>query len=551
MILNGLVSLCRAAMAAIVVHFCKKSSRDLDKRAAVYVNSRRNYFMKKLTVFILSLIVLIGFFLRTYNISTNPPGLYIDEVSIGLNAYDIFKTGKDQYGVAHPLIFKSYGDYKVPGYIYIVAASMAIFGKNEFAIRFPSALAGTLTILVLFFFTRELLSLHEKTKKHAGNVALLVAGIFAITPWHIHFSRGGFEAVVSLFFYTLALFLGLRFWQTKRVWYLLVVSLIFIAAMYTYDAYRLLVPLTAAVGFFLGLRDKEKRLSIVVCSILLALLALPLFMYSLTANGQMRFLQTSAFAENPYTAGSTRILGDVVLFIRNYLSYFSLTFLFRFGDQINRHQVNDLGILYLWQLPCIIAGVYFLTKVKNKMLSFFVYLLLLVGAIPASIARPSPHTLRFLMASVPYTILTALGIFQLILQKKKWVKIVLVGIGIVALVEIGYYFHYYYVHYPKEALIDWGGSCKETALVMQSQNKRYQHIVIDKNIGCLREYFLFYAPHVPIAYVSPDWKKPLSWGNDAVLYIRPFYGNPSPDNLVENIYLPNVNHDIFTQFIKL
>lgn len=507
--------------------------------------------MKKLVIFALTLIVLAGFFLRVYKISTNPPGLYIDEVSIGLNAYDVLKTGKDQYGVAHPLIFKSYGDYKVPGYIYIVTASMALFGKNEFAIRFPSALAGTFTIIILFFFARELLSLDEKTKKHKDMVALLVAGIFASTPWHIHFSRGGFEAAIALFFYTLALFFGLKFWQTKKLWYLLSVSALFLGAMYTYDAYRLLVPLTAAVGFVVGIKDKEKRVSVFISGAILVLLALPLFTYSLTANGQMRFLQTSAFAENPYASGFTKLLADVVIFLRNYLSYFSLTFLFRFGDQINRHQVNDLGILYLWQLPCIIAGIYFLARAKNKTLSFFVYLMLFVGMIPASIARPSPHTLRFLIGSVPYTLLTAFGVYQLWMQKGKWKKYLFVLVGIFAVIEFGYYLNYYYVNYPKEALIDWGGACKETARAMQQESPKYQHIVIDKNVNCTKEYFLFFAPTISPSYVGTSWIPSISWKKNTTLFVRPYYGNNHPDGLVENIYLPNINHDIFAQLIKL
>ena len=52
----------------------------------------------KLPFFILlSAVILLGGILRFYNVSNNPPGLYLDEVSIGLNAYDILKTGKDQY----------------------------------------------------------------------------------------------------------------------------------------------------------------------------------------------------------------------------------------------------------------------------------------------------------------------------------------------------------------------------------------------------------------------------------------------------------------------
>src|ERR1035437_1701780 len=106
--------------------------------------------MKLPFIILLFGVILLGAVLRFYNVSNNPPGLYTDEVSIGLNAYDILKTGKDQYGYSYPLAFKSFGDYKMPVYVYLVSLSMVFFGKTEFAVRFPSALAGTLTILVVF-----------------------------------------------------------------------------------------------------------------------------------------------------------------------------------------------------------------------------------------------------------------------------------------------------------------------------------------------------------------------------------------------------------------
>lgn len=508
--------------------------------------------MKKSILFLLMLILLIGGFLRVYQISTNPPGLYIDEISNGLNAYDILTTGKDQFGVAHPLLFKSLGDYKVPGYIYIIAGSMALFGKNEFAIRFPSALAGTLTLLVVFFLLRGLLEKQATTKKHADILSVLAAGLLAVTPWHIHFSRGGFEAVVALFFYLTGLYLVLLFWKTKKFWQIISVSFLFLGAMYTYDSYRVIIPLTTTFGLVAGIRDRAKRKGIGIATLLLALFALPLFSSSLTPSGQMRFLQTSAFVENPYQSGITKILANSIIFFHNYLSYFSLTYLFRFGDQINRHQVNDLGILYIWQLPFIIAGVYFLKKIKNTAVYSIVFLLLFVGIVPAALTRPSPHTLRFLVGSIPYTLLTTFGIYQIFLQKNKWVRYACFGIGVFALIEFVYYLNYYYVNYPKEALIDWGGACKEVALDTQKEKMLgYRHIVVDKNLDCLPEYFMFYIPHVPIIYATADWKKPSAWKNEKTLYIRPFYGSAHPENLLKNITLPNINHDIFAQLYTL
>lgn len=505
--------------------------------------------MKYLSLIFLTFIILLAGLLRFYKIDVIPPGLYIDEASIGVNAYDILTKGKDQNGISHPLAFATFGEYKLPVYIYSTALSMGAFGKNEFAIRFSSALFGTLTVLALFAFLREMFLLDKKMSPYATAIGLFGSLLLAITPWHIHFSRGGFEATQALFFYTVALWVGVRFSKTNKLWNLLIAVFALIIPFYTYDAYRLLVPLTALAGFFLLFQKKEYRKNIIFAGVFVFVLAMPMVVFSFFQGGLARLSQTSAFTENPYAIGYQRYFADFLIYMHNYLSYFSVTYLFRFGDQINRHQVNDLGILYLWQIPFLIAGLYFLTKTTNKILKWVLVFLLLVGPIPASLARPSPHALRDLFSVFPFTILTAVGLYQFLLQKGKWLKPFLLTVLLFALVEFAYYIHYYYIHYPQEALLDWGGGCKSVAMQIQKEQKQFQHVVIDKNVDCVSDYFTFYIPQIPVLYVEPGWAKPKTWGK--TLYIRPFYGNKKPDGLVRDITLPNLNHDIFVQFYTL
>lgn len=497
----------------------------------------------------LLVIFLIGGFLRFNNIATNPPGLYIDETSIGLNAYNILTTGKDQYGISYPLAFKSFGDYKMPGYIYATVASMKIFGKNEFAIRFPSASAGTLTILVVALLLRELLLFHKKTSKYADELGLLAGGILAILPWHLLISRGGFEVTLGMFLYCLGLLLFIFFLKTNKLRYILLTTLMFLFAMYTYHSYRVIVPITVITGIFVLLRYKKKRKNLIIPLIIFFILSLPLFLFTLTGYGSARFSQTSAFVENP-VKNYMKDPADAVIYARNYFSYFSLTYLFRYGDQINRHQVNDFGLLYIWQLPFIFLGIYFLTKTKNKLLKFLIFFLLLIGPIPAALARPSPHSLRFLLGTIVFTLLTALGIYYIFMQKKPWVKFVFLATIFVAIIEFTYYMHYYYVHYPKEAIIDWGGGCKQVAEKILMEKNNFSEIVIDNHLGCIPEYFSFYIPQIPIRYINPTGEI-IKNNNGKTLYVRPFYGPTNSSQAFYKVILPNSNHDTFAIFWKI
>src|SRR3989338_4459229 len=106
---------------------------------------------------ILIAIVALGFLLRIFKLGEVPVSLSWDEAAIGYNAYSIVQTGKDEYGTAWPLLFKSFNDYKLPGYVYSTALSIKLLGLSDFAVRLPSALFGTLTILAFYFLLRSLM----------------------------------------------------------------------------------------------------------------------------------------------------------------------------------------------------------------------------------------------------------------------------------------------------------------------------------------------------------------------------------------------------------
>jgi hypothetical protein len=323
-------------------------------------------------------------------------------------------------------------------------------------------------------------------------------------------------------------------------------------AEYTYQSYRIVSPLTfliiAIVLFF-----KEKKLfkNFLLAFTVFIILSLPLILFSFTPHGQERFFETSAFGQNLLSKGIVGVFRDGIIFVNNYLSYFSLTYFFHLGDQINRHQVQNFGLLYLWQLPFLVAGFYFLIKTKNALVRFVTFFLLLVGPIAPAIALPSPHTLRFLSGTIPSTLLTTLGIYQIYIARIKWRKFIFFAFAGIVAVSFIYFLDYYFVQYPKESQIDWGGACKQVAYQIQQDSTKYSHIVVDNNLGCIHEYFSFYIPSIRLSYVGTSWIKPKAWGNQRALYIRPFYGNSQPANLETNIRLTNVNRDIFAQLYSL
>ena len=162
-----------------------------------------------------------------------------DEVSWGYNAYSILRTGKDEYGVSFPISFKAFGDYKQPVYVYSEVIPITVFGLNPFAVRFPSALYGSLSILFVYLFLWELF---YKTKKREV-LALLAAGIFAISSWSIQFSRIAFEATLGVFFVLAGLYLFLLGIRKNSIAAFVISALAFALSAYSYHSEKLFMPL--------------------------------------------------------------------------------------------------------------------------------------------------------------------------------------------------------------------------------------------------------------------------------------------------------------------
>jgi len=175
-------------------------------------------------------ILILAAALRLWGLATNPPHLAPDEAALGYNAYSILKTGKDEYGKVLPIIFKSFGDFKPGLYVYLTIPFVAAFGLNEFAVRLPSALAGVAAVWLLY----SVLGLLFPGRRGLSTTA---AFLLAINPWHIHFSRGAWEANVSLTLTLAGIYFFLRSLREHKY---LILSAVFFALTYiTYQGAKL------------------------------------------------------------------------------------------------------------------------------------------------------------------------------------------------------------------------------------------------------------------------------------------------------------------------
>lgn len=445
--------------------------------------------MKSRELLCLVLIIVLAVVLRFYRITQNPPHLYWDEASIAYNAYSINLTGEDEWGDHNPLLFKSFGDYKLPLYIYITALSQKVFGLTDLAVRFPSALAGTLTVMLMFWLVKEQIYLIKQKFKNFSFInkpsalALLASLFLAISPWHLQFSRAGFEANVALFCRAAALLFFLLAIR-KNIWLLFISFFFFAASVYTYHSAAVSAPLILTILAILFRREllaKWKR--VFLAFIFLTLIILPyLPSYVLSAHGRVRATSESFL----------NMTGNLVVnFVNNYVANFDTDFLFFHGDQQGRHSVKKMGELYLWQLPVILAGIYFLIRYRSKT-TVILFGWLLIAALPVALTRVSPHALRDLLAVRSWQTISALGFVFLLSKIPRWSRLLFVPIIVYG---VFVYLNMYYFFYPVAYAADWQDGQRQTITFLKSHIAGHQKIYIMKDLEPI--YIQLYWPIDP------------------------------------------------------
>jgi 4-amino-4-deoxy-L-arabinose transferase-like glycosyltransferase len=532
--------------------------------------------MKKINKIILVLLILLAAFLRFYRLA-DYPALNADEAAIGYNAYSLIQTGKDEHGNSWPIHFQSFNDYKPGLYFYLVLPFVKILGLNELAVRIPGAVLGVATVLIVFFLAKELFK---------DEILALVAAFFlAISPWHIHFSRGGWEVNAATFFITVGVWLFLKALKDSK--YYALCAVFFVLSLYTYHAARVVVPLLG-LGFLILYRKKiGKNLRALVIALLLGLVLLvPLAKDLATSVGISRVAGVGLFADTgplerineqrgehadfqgfPAKLFHNKAVNYGLAFFENWAEHFWGEFLFLTGDKIQRNRVPETGQMYLFDIIFLIAGLIFIVKKPKGWKPILLWLVIAPAA--SALTFQSPHALRAQNMVIPLVLISAYGLISLskwlhkIVPKKRALDSIFVVFLVFVAWNFGRYLHMYWVHMAKEYPFSSQYGVKElTSYVKENENK-YDKIIVTDRYDQPYILFLFYLKYPPQGFqgeheLTPRDKFGFSTVRSFDKYqfqaidfdtLRPEYSNslivgtdeeiPDESNVIERIYFPN------------
>jgi 4-amino-4-deoxy-L-arabinose transferase-like glycosyltransferase len=454
--------------------------------------------MTKIQKFILILILFCATLLRLVSLDKIPPNLSNDEISIAYDAYSLLKTQRDWHGQMFPVSFQSHNTYKAPLTIYLVIPFTALLGNNEYSVRLPSAILGILTIIILFFLTREL------TKNN--NLALVTSFVLAFSPWHIYCSRMALESNIALFFVTAGIYFFIKGVNAAKLRIILFSFIFFALSLYAYHTEWIFTPLIISILIIIYFKNIAKKSIILIAIILFAVLVSPLIRDSLNnmqtnarANTEIIFKEPTL--ENVLKRNDLNVvIKSSAVFLAifgNYSQYTSINHLFINGlNLMPRNDPFQIGLFYLFFLPGLLVGLFKISE-YYKGNAIFIYIWVLIGPLVGSITINAPNIIRNLVSVVPYSIVIASGNYFL-WQKFKNIKLFRSLIAVLFLGSVFYFSIIYYHDFSIASSEGFQYGYKQMAQYLLPNGDKYQKIIVDPKFG--EAYLYDGLPHYYLPY---------------------------------------------------
>jgi hypothetical protein len=401
-----------------------------------------------------------------------PFGLNRDEAALGYNAYSLLKAGHDEYGRSWPVSITSFGDQKLPGYVYTLIPFIASLGLRPEVVRLPSLLAGLVVIGGVGVLCLQLTNKRQYQLKHRLTLSWLAMLLIAISPWGNHMSRVTYEAhlamallVSGMCTYFEALQSTSKLRQRK---FLIATASLWSATLLTYHSYQLFLPLLVGLFFLI---DRKRIIKLdqagVRVGLAIGVLTLGILFFGgvWSANQQknkgitpfgISDLRAQAAGFRYYLPGNNALYEKVLVnslteavvrFGQNLVQVPAGSFLFVNGTGHGDHNPGNITNLHLFIAPFILIGLLWLWEHRQGVEAQRLAAWLSVALIPSALTISPQHTIRFSPAFPLLELCAALGIWALWRRlHRPWQRwsMMMLGIGVISLAVMRLVIQYFY-----------------------------------------------------------------------------------------------------------
>ncbi len=446
--------------------------------------------MKYLKITLFLTVLILSIFLRFYNLDKVPPGLNADETSLGYDSYSILLTGKDQYGKAFPIFFRSFGAYQSPLYAYLTIIPISIFGLSIFSVRFLSALAGAITVIITFVIVYK----YTQIKAIKYWQALIVSFVLSLLPWSIFFSRTAVEANIGLFLVVLATYFLLNSLQKPS--FFVIASILLGISTYAYQSQRLGSVLLILGFIFTFTKELKSKKIIIIGLIIFFIIQIPQFFLINTQAGMRRFNQVNYFSQDYFDQNGGNLksipfgyqIYMVNEFSSHYLAYFSPRNLFSDPDPQEVRSIPDLSVFYGWMFIPFLFGIKVFWDKRKEPFIKTMLLIMATSTVPAALTREPFYTLRVLPLLWILSIMISLGGYK-ILQKLRLNSLRIFLMLIVLVLSIASLITNYFILLKYERGLEYGYPYIE--LAKKSEELKSKKFIVD--LGRQDQSYIWFA----------------------------------------------------------
>lgn len=483
------------------------------------------------TKIILIAIMLFSLFLSIYKLNEVPPCLNSDEIAYGYNAYSIAQTGADEHGNFLPLRLRSFEDFKLPLYTYILIPFIKLIGTNDLAVRFPNIILACL-FPILFYSILKKLFAHDgiatsssTTRPRNDNIALVGAFLVSFSPWIYLLSRQAHEGVLCAFLILLGINGLLNYQKEGKTRCFYMGNLFIFLSAFAYHPGRVLlivIGLIQAVSFWsvsdrisaFKTRDPISRFMasrVTKTLLILMLIIIPFFLdfvYGANRVNNLYFFNNQGFAlrinEMVGEDANRLIHNKGVEFVKEltnrFLYQLSPEFLTITGDRNIRFGYPGISNINIIEYLFVFIGLYYLFKNKSKYRGPILVLLFISPLVNALTWQEYSLNRTYFMI-FPILAIVAYGVvnlFEDLVRSRRDCFPAMVGF--LAMTMGAYLFYsfmsweFYFNHYSKRALVIRGWQCgnKEMAQYVGKNYNDFDKFYITKKNGQPYIFLLFY-----------------------------------------------------------
>lgn len=485
----------------------------------------KKYFSKN---WLLIVIILIASVLRIYKLNEIPVSLFGDELDVGYHAYSILKTGRDYSGNFMPLHFESLAEWRTPLYLYSAVSTVSLFGISPLGVRLPAVIYGILGVFGIYLLVFQLTKIKS--------LGIITGLLLAVNPWHLQYSRAGFEVTMLLCFLIFGLYFFFKSLEKPNLLWLSTSLLVLTPLIYS--TAKLFTPILFVFLFFAYRKEilsvPKKYLKYAAAS-LIVLGGITAYSTLFSGGGQ-RFGYIGVFTDpiiepevgvdrlrDSLMRGETGVgiqprfidraihnkftfVGERI--ISNYITSLSFDFLFVNGDPNPRHMMDEMGMFYKIEVIALLVGLvlFFMDRNLDVRVKRLVAVWILAGILPASITRDGGnHATRLILILPPLIFLISYGLYKIYDLSKKITLVYL----LILFAFFGLYLHNYYVHYPWDSERWWHAGWCDAVAEVKKIDKTYEKMIISM---ADEPAWIFFAGCYQ--YDPSKWQKEFPIGND-------------------------------------